>query len=173
MPTKISFAKRTQSLQGSNEKSATGEPQTEFYLETQDEEADGAWKQQSPRQGKYERRDINFISKKVLASYQPLLHSGRPNAVMIRYVAIASDPKGALEDLARDTGLDLALDRLDRPVWLDAEARHEPSWITELEGAEASPASIGSFKRVLNGEEIAMVQQICEPIMSSRESADG
>ena len=117
--------------------------------------------------GKYERRDINFISKKVLASYQPLLHAGRPNAVMVRYETVASDPKGALEALARDTGLDLALDRIDRPVWLDAEARHEASWITELEGAEASPSSIGSFKRVLNGDEIAMVQQICEPIMSS------
>jgi len=56
--------------------------------------------------------------------------------------------------------------RIDRPVWLDAEARHEASWISELEGAEASPSSIGSFKRVLTGDEIAMVQQICEPIMS-------
>jgi hypothetical protein len=116
--------------------------------------------------GKYERREINFISKKVLASYQPLLHAGRPNAVMVRYEAIASDPKAALAAFARDTGLDLALDRIDRPVWLDAEARHEPAWISELEGAEASPSSIGSFKRVLNGDEIAMVQQICEPIMS-------
>ena len=117
--------------------------------------------------GKYERRDINFISKKVLASYQPLLQRrSRPNAVMVRYEDDSQRPKGALEALARDTGLDLALDRIDRPVWLDAEARHEASWISELEGAEASPASIGSFKRVLNGEEIAMVQQICEPIMS-------
>jgi hypothetical protein len=116
--------------------------------------------------GKYERRDINFISKKVLASYQPLLQGGRPDAVMVRYEAIASDPKRALKALARDTGLDLALDRIDRPVWLDAQARHEASWITELEGAEASPSSIGSFKRVLTGDEVAMVQQICEPIMS-------
>jgi len=85
---------------------------------------------------------------------------------MVRYETVASDPKGALEALARDTGLDLALDRIDRPVWLDAEARHEASWISELEGSEASPSSIGSFRRVLNGEEIAMVQQICEPIMS-------
>ena len=117
--------------------------------------------------GKYERRDINFISKKVLASYQPLLQTRQPpKAVMVRYEDMASDPKGALEALARDTGLDLSLDRIDRPVWLDAEARHEASWITELEGAEASPSSIGSFKRVLNGDEIAIVQQICEPIMS-------
>ena len=42
------------------------------------------------------------------------------------------------------------LDRIERPVWLDAEARHEASWVTELEGAGASPASIGSFKRVLD-----------------------
>jgi hypothetical protein len=69
----------------------------------------------------------------------------------------ASDPKGSLDALGRDTGLDLALDCIDRPVWLDAQARHEASWITELEGSEASPASIGSFKRVLTGDEIAMV----------------
>ena len=56
------------------------------------------------------------------------------------------------------------LDRIERPVWLDAEARHEASWVTELEGAGASPASIGSFKRVLTGEEVAMVQEICGPI---------
>jgi len=116
--------------------------------------------------GKYERRDIIFISKKVLASYQPLLHAGRLNAVMVRYEAIASNPRGAFEALARDTELDLSLDRIDRPVWLDPQARHEASWITELEGAEVSPLSIGSFRRVLTGDEIAMVQQICEPIMS-------
>jgi hypothetical protein len=119
-----------------------------------------------PKPGKYERRDINFISKKILASYQPLLRAGTPNALMVRYEEIASDPKNSLQVLARDAGLDLTLDRIDRPVWLDAEARHETSWVTELEGAEASTASIGSFKRVLTGEEVAMVQEICEPIMS-------
>jgi hypothetical protein len=51
-------------------------------------------------------------------------------------------------------------------VWLDAQARHEASWITELEGTEASPVSIGSFKRVLTGDEIGTVQEICKPIMS-------
>jgi hypothetical protein len=85
---------------------------------------------------------------------------------MVRYEAIAGDPKGSLAALARDTGLKTHLDRIERPVWLDAEARHAASWVTELEGAEASPASIGSFKRVLTGEEVAMVQEICEPIMS-------
>jgi hypothetical protein len=120
----------------------------------------------APKPGKYERRDINFISKKILASYQPLLHGATPNVLMVRYEAIASDPKGSLEALARDAGLKMHLDGIERPVWLDAEARHEASWVTELEGAEASPASIGSFKRVLTGEEVAMVQEICGPIMS-------
>ena len=120
----------------------------------------------APRPGKYERRDINFVSRKILASYQPLLRGATPNAVMVRYEAIASDPKGTLEVLASDTGISLALDQIEQPVWLDAQARHEASWITELEGAKASPASIGSFKRVLTGEEVAMVQEICEPIMS-------
>ena len=88
---------------------------------------------------------------------------------MVRYETVASDPKGALEALARDTGLDLTLDRIDRPVWLDAQARHEASWITELEGAEASPSSIGSFKRVLTGDERATLQRY-SPFGSSRPS---
>jgi Sulfotransferase family len=126
----------------------------------------GQRQQSATKPGKYERRDINFIGKKILASYQPLLQGATPNAVLVRYEAIAGDPKGSLEALARDAGLEMHLDRIERPVWLDAEARHEASWITELEGAEASPASIGSFKWVLTGEEVAMVQEICKPIMS-------
>jgi hypothetical protein len=116
--------------------------------------------------GKYERRDIKFISKKILASYLPIIQEPKPaDVIFVRYEALASDPKACLKALARDAALELSLDGIDQPVWLDAQARHEASWITELEGAEASPSSIGSFKRVLTGDEVAMVQQICEPIM--------
>ena len=93
-----------------------------------------ASKSATTKPGKYERRDINFISKKVLASYQPLLQAGRPNAVMVRYEAIASDPKGALEALARDTGLDLALDRIERPVG------STPKPVTSRRGSASSRA---------------------------------
>jgi hypothetical protein len=115
---------------------------------------------------KYERRDVGFISKKILASYSPLLTSGQAqNAVMVRYEDVASDPRKALQELARETGLALSLDRIDNPVWLAAEARHEASWITELEGQKPSSARVGSFKRVLRANEIAVVQKICEPIL--------
>ena len=80
---------------------------------------------------------------------------------------IASDPKGALEALARDTGLDA------RPsIASTGRFGSTPKPVTRRRGSASlrapkpSPASIGSFKRVLTGEEIAMVQQICEPIMS-------
>ena len=89
----------------------------------------------------------------------------RPGVVMVRYEDLASDPKGALQALGRDTGLKLSLDRIEDAAWLDAPARHEAAWISELEGAKPSPASIGSFKRVLLGEEVAIVQRVCEPIM--------
>jgi hypothetical protein len=116
--------------------------------------------------GRYEKRDISFISKKILASYQPMMHATRsPNVVVVRYEDIASDPRGTLQSLARDTGLGLSLDRIEQPVWLNAQARHETSWITELEGAKPSPASIGSFRRVLSDEEVAVVQKICKQIM--------
>jgi hypothetical protein len=124
-------------------------------------------RQSGPEPGRYEKRDISFISKKILASYQPLMRAMQPpSAVVVRYEDIASDPRGSFQALARDTGLELSLDLIEQPVWLDAQARHESSWITELEGARASPASIGSFERVLSDEEVAVVQRICEPIMS-------
>jgi Sulfotransferase family len=124
-------------------------------------------RQSGPEPGRYEKRDISFISKKILASYQPLMRAMQPpSVVVVRYEDIASDPRGGLQALARDTGLELSLDLIEQPVWLDAQARHEASWITELEGTQASPASIGSFMRVLSDEEIAVVQRICKPIMS-------
>lgn len=117
--------------------------------------------------GRYSKRDISFISKKILASYQPLMQTSQPpKAIVVRYEDLASNPKASLEALARDTGLKLSLDRIERPLWLDAEARHEASWITKLEGGKPSSASIGSFKRVLRGEEVAVVQRVCEPIMT-------
>ena len=121
----------------------------------------------SDKPGKYERRDINFISKKILASYLPLMQATKPaDVILVRYEAIARDPKASLAALAREAGLELSLDRIEQLAWLDAEARHEESWITELEDAGASPASVGSFERVLSGDEVAMVQEICKPIMS-------
>ena len=116
---------------------------------------------------KYQRRDVRFISKKILASYAPLLNAPTAkNAVVTRYEDVARNTEGALQKLARDTGLTLSLDLIDHPVWLAAEARHETSWITDLEGQKPSPASVGSFKRVLSDSEIALVQGICEPIMT-------
>ena len=123
-------------------------------------------RQAGAKPSKYEKRDIGFISQKILASYRTLMHAAHPSAYFVRYEELATDPKGCLHALARDTGLTLSFDRIERPIWLDAQARHEASWISGLEGGKASPASIGSFQRVLRGDEIAVVQNICEPIMS-------
>jgi Sulfotransferase family len=124
-------------------------------------------RQSDTKPGKYERRDISFISKKIRASYLPLMQATKPaDAIMVRYEEIASDPKASLDALAREAGLELSLDRIEQLEWLEAKARHEATWITELEGGGASPASIGSFERVLTGEEVAIVQEICSPLMS-------
>jgi Sulfotransferase family len=115
---------------------------------------------------KYALRDMGFVSKKIMASYQSLLDGARPqNALLVRYEDLARDPEGTLLTLGRETGLELSLDRIERADWLEPDARHQASWVTELEGAKPSPASIGSFARVLRGEEIAVVQKYCEPIM--------
>jgi len=123
-------------------------------------------RQDDPSAGRYKKRDISFISKKILASYQPLMDAGEPpNTWIVRYEELASDPKRSLQALARDTGLELSLELVQHPTWLEGQARHEASWVTELEGGKPSPSSIGSFVRVLREEEIAVVQRICEPIM--------
>jgi hypothetical protein len=123
-------------------------------------------RQKGDKPSKYEKRDIGFISQKILGSYRALLEPSQPGAVIVRYEELASDPKGTLEAIARETALEFSFDRIERPVWIDAQARHDASWISELEGGRASPASIGSFQRVLRGDEIAVVQNICRPIMS-------
>ena len=92
--------------------------------------------------GKYGKRDIGFICRKILSSYSPLLGSeATANAIMVRYEELASDPRKVLLDLARETGLAISLGHLENPVWLAADARHDASWTTELEGRGASPTA--------------------------------
>ena len=118
------------------------------------------------KRGKYRKRDISFIANKILAAYLPWMESPQSaNTLVVRYEDLASEPRGALQALARDAGLEFSLDRIDRPTWLAADARHQTSWITPLEGQKPSAESIGSFKRVLRSGEVALVQHICEPIM--------
>ena len=77
-----------------------------------------------------------------LSSYSPLLGSeATANAIMVRYEELASDPRKVLLDLARETGLAISLGHLEKPVWLAADARHDASWTTELEGRGASPTA--------------------------------
>jgi protein-tyrosine sulfotransferase len=114
---------------------------------------------------KYKARDIYAICRKVSSCYQLLLPAPPFGVALVRYEMLVSDMRGSLEALSRDTGLKLSLDRIGGGEWLDAKTRHKPTWITELEGGPPSTASIGSFKRVLTFEEVAIVQQKCGPIL--------
>lgn len=117
--------------------------------------------------GKYRRRDIHFIGKKIIGSYEPVMRGDEPSRVhLVRYEEMVTKPTAALETLARDTGLVLSLDHIDSPVWLEAEARHEASWISELEGQRPSPASVGAYKTVMRPNEVALIEQICSPFMA-------
>ncbi len=123
--------------------------------------------QREPREAqasKYRRRDIHFIANKILASYEPLLGRRAPPR-LIRYEALVTNPEQVLKALASESGLELDIGRLNNPTWLDAEARHKSSWIGELEGKKASPASVGAYRTVLRPNEIALVEHICEAIM--------
>lgn len=117
--------------------------------------------------GKYRRRDVHFIGKKILGSYAPLMREAElSNVHLVRYEDVVTKPGETLETLARETGLVLSLERIDSPVWLEADARHEASWISELEGQRPSSASVGAYKSVMQPGEIALIEQICSPIMA-------
>lgn len=115
---------------------------------------------------RYSRRDIHFIAKKILLSYAPLLESPQPeNVVLVCYEQLATDPRAALQRLSHDAGLELSYDRIDEPLWLTADARHDPAWVSELEGQKPNPASVGAFKSVMERAEIKILQRVCEPLM--------
>jgi len=116
--------------------------------------------------GKYGRRDIHFIGKKILGSYASLMGGdAASNLHLVRYEDMVAKPGKTLETLARDTGLALSLERIDNPVWLDADARHEASWISELEGQGPSSTSVGAYKAVMRPSEIALIEEICSAYM--------
>jgi Sulfotransferase family len=126
----------------------------------------GQRQQTNGKPSKYQRRDLNFIAKKILASYAPLMDGGPPpRTLLIRYEDLVTAPRGTLESLARDTGLALSLSRIDDPEWLEADARHEASWTTELEGQGPKPTSVGAFKKLMRAQEVAFVEEICGPYM--------
>ncbi len=126
----------------------------------------GLGQQRDGKPSKYQRRDVNFIASKISASYSPLMTGGQPlNVILVRYEDLVTEPRQTLTTLARSTGLDFQLARIDDPKWLDAGGRHEASWVSELEGHKPMPDSIGAFNKVMRPKEIAIVEKICEPFM--------
>jgi hypothetical protein len=117
--------------------------------------------------GKYRRRDIHFIAKKIVEAYAGLTRDPLPrNLHFVRYEELAETPAKVLQDLASTTGLRLSLDRVDNPVWLKAEARHEEAWTSPLEEQKPSTESVGAYRDEMRPREIAIIEQICAPVMS-------
>ncbi len=116
--------------------------------------------------GKYRRRDVRFIGNKIVTSYAGVMKAPKPAGMQfVRYEELVTDPKKTLSVLGREAGLALSFARIDNPVWLEAEARHEASWISELEGGGPSTDSVGAYKTVMQPKEIALTEQICAPVM--------
>ena len=91
---------------------------------------------------------LGSIANKILAAYSPWMNSAQSaNALVVRYEDVASEPRRAVQVLARDAGFEFSLDRIEHLTWLAADARHQASWITQLEGQKPSAESIGAFKR--------------------------
>jgi hypothetical protein len=116
---------------------------------------------------RYSRRDIHFIAKKVLASYAPLTGASSPqDVILVRYEKLAAEPKGTLRALAEETGLQISYEKLSNLNWLAPEARHDPTWVSDLEGQNVNPANVGAFRDVMERSEIKIVQKICAGVMA-------
>ena len=115
--------------------------------------------------GKYRRRDLHFIGKKIVDSYGRLAERRSPSMHFIRYEELTERPKRTLQALASDAGLALSPDRIDKPVWLEAEARHDDAWISALEERTPSTESVGVYRTVMSPREIALIEQICGSVM--------
>jgi Sulfotransferase family len=90
-------------------------------------------------------------------------------AIRVYYEHVVSKPRETLETLARATGLVLSSDGIDNPVWLEADARREGAWISELEGQGPYPASVGPYRPVLRPSEGSLIEQICSPLLGGYE----
>lgn len=114
----------------------------------------------------YTRRNLDFICAKISASYkfiskEPVL----PDVSPVYYEQLVTRPKDTLRRLALQADLPLHLERLDEARWLDDSARHQETWITELERHPPNPSSVGCFRSLLNDEELAKVEQVCDELM--------
>jgi Sulfotransferase family len=117
--------------------------------------------------GKYRRRDIDFIGKKILGSYGALMQAGgAKDVILVRYEDVVTKPQETVAEFKRVTGLPLCLERIHAMEWLEAESRHDPAWITELEEKGPSAASVGAYKTVMRPSEIALTEEICAPLMA-------
>ncbi len=88
------------------------------------------------------------------------------DVILVRYEDVVTRTKETLAGLARKTGLPLSLERIDAMEWLEAESRHDPAWITELEEKGPSAASVDAYKTVMRPSEIALTEEICAPLMA-------
>ncbi len=112
--------------------------------------------------GKYRRRDIHFIGKKIVSAYAGLAQGDAAKGLhVVRYEELVEAPAKTLQNLASVTGLSLSLDRIDTPDWLEAEARHDKAWISPLEEGRPSTESVGTYKSVMRPREVALIEQIC------------
>jgi hypothetical protein len=121
----------------------------------------------SAEAGKYRRRDIHFIGKKIAESYAGIA-TARPKGLhVVRYEELVAAPARTLQALGADAGLEFDLARIDDPAWLEADARHDKAWISALEEGKPSTASVGAYKTMMRPREIALLEQICAGAIAS------
>ena len=66
----------------------------------------------------------------------------------MRYEEVVTRPKSTRPTCSQDWPSAI-VDSIDSPEWLEAEARHETSWISELEEKRPSQRVFGAYKTVM------------------------
>jgi len=81
--------------------------------------------------------------------------------VPVYYEQVVAHPATVVVEVARKCGLSVRQEDMEVLEWAPEGERHQPAWVTELEGRPPSSREVGKFRRVLSTREIARVEWIC------------
>lgn len=115
-------------------------------------------------------RDMNVLAGYYMNTYMPALSSQDPvyrqRLLLVRYEDLVTNPGSEVNRLRESSGL--ALDKF-RPEsdWSRDDIDYASlrasgnAWLSELWGKRISPDRIGSFRQVLTGDEIRILEAAC------------
>ena len=107
--------------------------------------------------GKYRRRDIHFIGKKIVEAYGGLVDRRAPNLHASATRNWSRPRRTRCGPSPATPGSSCRSTASTDPVWLESGARHDPAWVSHLEEAAPSTESVGSYRKAMSAREIALI----------------